>query len=82
MNTISVERDWVVIIAQGSEHDLQELNSQMRRLDLSCKLVGPLAIALLDGVSSRLAISVILAMTCVSISIEYFAIAKVRSMID
>lgn len=82
MNTISIERDWVVIIAQGNEHDLQELNSQMRRIDLFCKLVGPLAIAIIDGFSTTLAILVTLAMTCLSVAIEYFAIAKVYQSVE
>ena len=32
------------------------INSQMPRIDLFCKLVGPLAISLIDGVSTRAAI--------------------------
>jgi len=51
----------------------------MRRIDLFCKLVGPLAIALVDGYSTRLAILVVLSMTVVSAGVEYFAIAQVAS---
>lgn len=80
LNTISIERNWVVIIAQGNELDLQKLNSQMRRIDLFCKLVGPLVIALVDGFSSRVAIFATFAMTCISVGVEYFAIAKVSSL--
>ncbi|KAL1306798.1 hypothetical protein AAFC00_005457 [Neodothiora populina] len=77
MNTISIERDWVVIIAQRNEEVLQQLNAQMRRIDLFCKLVGPLAIAIVDGFSTRIAITVTFTMTCLSIGVEYFAIANV-----
>lgn len=63
-----------------SDHVLTELNSQMRRIDLFCKLVGPLAIALVDGISTRIAVAVTFAMTCVSVGVEYFAIAKVRHL--
>ncbi|PGH15243.1 hypothetical protein AJ80_05596 [Polytolypa hystricis UAMH7299] len=77
VNLTAVERDWVVVIAQDDEKSLQALNSQMRRVDLVCKLVGPFAIALLDGVSTQIAILVNLAMNASSILLEYYAIAKV-----
>lgn len=77
MNTIAVERDWVVVIALDDERLLQEMNSQMRRIDLFCKLVSPLAIALLDGVSSAIAISVTLTINVASIFVEYLLIAWV-----
>lgn len=53
------------------------LNSQMRRIDLFCKLVGPLVIALIDGVSTEMAILVTLGLNVTSIRAEYYAIAKV-----
>ncbi|QVM06658.1 hypothetical protein D8B26_001365 [Coccidioides posadasii str. Silveira] len=81
MNLISVERDWVVIIAQGSEPSLRALNAQMRRIDLICKLAGPFFIALIDGVSTQVAILVNLGMNLLSISVEYYAIAKVYQMV-
>lgn len=49
----------------------------MRRLDLVCKLIGPLFIALVDGYSTKLAITVNFAMNIASIAFEYFAIAQV-----
>lgn len=51
----------------------------MRRIDLICKLAGPLFIALIDGASTRIAIFVTLAINTVSIPIEYIAIAQVGS---
>ena len=53
------------------------MNAQMRRIDLLCKLLGPLVIALVDGFSTKLAIIVNLAMNCASVGVEYFAIARV-----
>lgn len=53
------------------------MNSQMRRIDLLCKLFGPLGIALLDGFSTKVAILVNLGMNVLSIVVEYFAIARV-----
>lgn len=49
----------------------------MRRIDLTCKLIGPLFIALIDGVSTEAAILVNLGMNIASVAIEYFAIAQV-----
>lgn len=55
---------------------LRTMNAQMRRIDLLCKLFGPLFIALLDGFSTRVAILTNLGMNIVSVSVEYFAIAQ------
>ncbi|KAK4543641.1 hypothetical protein LTR36_005286 [Oleoguttula mirabilis] len=77
MNTVSIERDWVVTVAGGDEARLSRLNSQMRRMDLFCKLVAPLAVSALDGFSTQLAVTVTGLITFVSVPAEYFAIAKV-----
>ncbi|KAI4728647.1 hypothetical protein E4T49_03604 [Aureobasidium sp. EXF-10728] len=83
VNTISVERDWVVVVSQGNTDDLQvELNSQMRRIDLFCKLVGPLSIALIAGFSTSIAILITLSMTIASVFVEYYAIARVYHEVD
>ena len=49
----------------------------MRRIDLLCKLIGPLAISLIDGFSTKLAILVTLGLSVVSVGVEYFAIVQV-----
>lgn len=49
----------------------------MRRIDLFCKLIGPLSIALIAGVSTNVAIFVTFAMTAASVFVEYYAIARV-----
>lgn len=77
MNTISVERDWVVVIANENEGMLQEMNSQMRRIDLFCKLVSPLAIALVDGISTTVAVVFTFGLNSTSVLAEYFLIAWV-----
>lgn len=79
MNTISVERDWVVIVAGSDENALASMNSQMRRIDLFCKVVAPLFISLMDGISSRVAIGATGGMTAASVLVEYFTIARVYS---
>lgn len=77
MNLVSVEKDWVVVIARDDKKLLGILNAQMRRIDLLCKLFGPLFIGLIDGVSTEAAIVVNFAMNIVSIVAEYIAIARV-----
>lgn len=54
----------------------------MRRIDLFCKLVGPLIIALLDGISTKISIYVMLGLSIASLPVEYFAIARVRVVLD
>ncbi|KAI5865673.1 Ferroporti-1 [Durotheca rogersii] len=77
MNLVSVERDWVVIVAGDDLGALSSLNARMRRLDLLCKLLGPLLIALIDGFSTKVAIAVNFAMNVASVPVEYWAIARV-----
>ncbi|KAI4720329.1 hypothetical protein E4T48_03505 [Aureobasidium sp. EXF-10727] len=59
-----------------------KLNSQMRRIDLFCKLVGPLSIALIAGLSTSIAILITLSMTVTSVFVEYYAIARVYYQVD
>ena len=77
LNTISVERDWVVVVAGTDEARLATMNAQMRRIDLFCKLVAPLAISLADSYSTQVAALVTAALSIASVSVEYFAIARV-----
>jgi solute carrier family 40 (iron-regulated transporter), member 1 len=77
VNTVSLERDWVIVIAHSDESALRQLNSQMRRIDLFCKLVSPLVIALIDGVSVQFAILVTFCINNVSMVVEYALIASV-----
>lgn len=81
MNLVAVERDWVVVISKHTGSDLGLLNSQMRRIDLVCKLAGPLFIALLDGISTPMAIWLTLGTNAASAMVEYFAIAKVYKLV-
>lgn len=78
MNMISVERDWVVVIANKNTEVLQLLNARMRRIDLFCKLIGPLAISYLDEcVDLVVLIWSLLVWNLISMFVEYFTIAKV-----
>lgn len=65
------------MVSEGNPEVLQVMNAQMRRIDLLCKLFGPLFIAMIDAYSSRVAIMVNFAMNAASVAVEYFAIARV-----
>lgn len=45
--TIGLERDWVVVIAGGDSAKLAQLNTTMRRIDLACKILGPMAFGII-----------------------------------
>jgi iron-regulated transporter 1 len=49
----------------------------MRRIDLLCKLLGPLVISLLAVASTVIAIWIILMMNVLSVMVEYICIARV-----
>ncbi|KAI8161003.1 Solute carrier family 40 member 1 [Colletotrichum sp. SAR 10_70] len=71
----------VVVITEGNEKARQELNARIRRIDLFCKLIGPLAISLIDGASTTIAIWVTLSMTLLSVVTEYLCIARVYQLV-
>lgn len=82
MNLLLVERDWVVVIASGDDHLLTQLNSQMRRIDLLCKLVGPLAISFVDSFFSlTMSVLFVFVLNFGCVFIEYYTIAKVHSLV-
>jgi len=78
MNLVAVERDWVVVITDGDEAARQSVNARMRRIDLFCKLLGPLVIALIAAASVSVAVYCTLAMNILSVLVEYFCIETVR----
>jgi iron-regulated transporter 1 len=77
VNLISVERDWLVVMTEGNEISRRKLNARMRRIDLFCKLLGPLVIALIAAASISVAIYVTLGLNLVSVAVEYLCIEKV-----
>lgn len=76
-NTVAVERDWVVVIAEDVGAERQQLNAVMRRIDLLAKLLAPVFISVIDDFSHVAAIWVVFAQNLLSVLIEYFAIAQV-----
>ncbi|KAJ5329630.1 iron-regulated transporter [Penicillium brevicompactum] len=97
MNLVAVERDWVVVVAGNNHEICAHLvalktcllialcvlamNAQMRRIDLVCKLIGPLFIASMDVISTDTAILVNFGMNVCSVVVEYHSIAKVYYMV-
>jgi iron-regulated transporter 1 len=80
-NTMSMERDWVVAVANadGQAYDLTHLNAVMRRIDLICKLVAPIVISLLlSGTSSvRTGVLVVGGMSACSWGVEWWCARRV-----
>ena len=56
VNTIAVERDWIVVVAAAIDVDQARLNAAMRTIDLLCKLLAPVAISLAQAYDTKLAI--------------------------
>ncbi|EGZ73985.1 hypothetical protein NEUTE2DRAFT_166054 [Neurospora tetrasperma FGSC 2509] len=77
VNLIAVERDWVVVITQGNEEARRKMNARMRRIDLFCKLLGPLTVALVAAASVRAAVYATLGMNLASVMVEYLCIETV-----
>lgn len=80
-STVAIERDWIVVAADALEVERQHLNATVRRIDLICKLLAPIAVAFVNAYSTTVAIWTVLAMNASSTFIEYFAIAQVYSQI-
>ncbi|KAK3398745.1 hypothetical protein B0T20DRAFT_453444 [Sordaria brevicollis] len=77
VNLIAVERDWVVVITQGNEEARRKMNARMRRIDLFCKLLGPLTVALIAAASVKAAVYATLGMNLASVVTEYLCIETV-----
>ncbi|PYH43799.1 putative iron-regulated transporter [Aspergillus saccharolyticus JOP 1030-1] len=81
VNTVAVERDWAIVVADALEIPRQDLNASMRRIDLFCKLVAPLFISLIDGFSTMAAIWTTLGINMSCVAVEYVAIAQVYASV-
>lgn len=77
VNLIAVERDWVVVITQGNDEARRKMNARMRRIDLFCKLLGPLTVALIAAASVQAAVYATLGMNLASVLVEYLCIETV-----
>ncbi len=77
MNLVAVERDWVVVITEGNQAAQRAMNARMRRIDLFCKLLGPLTVALIATASVPVAVYTAMGMNLASVFVEYVCIEKV-----
>jgi len=61
MNKIALHKNWLVVLAHDNSELQTKLNANMRRVDLICSIVAPLAVGVLSSLSTN-------AMACVMIS--------------
>ncbi|CAO3673525.1 unnamed protein product [Umbelopsis ramanniana] len=75
---VALERDWIVALAAGNSSSLTSLNATLRRIDLLCKMLAPLFVALLTSTATTMvAVYYIAAWNVVSLVIEYVCILMV-----
>lgn len=84
-NILSVERDWVPTLASPcvevttpTPYDLTHLNTVMRRIDMLCKLIAPLAVSMFVSTlgSERVAVVVVAAISTLSWSLECWCVQQ------
>ncbi|CAI4214107.1 unnamed protein product [Parascedosporium putredinis] len=76
MNSVSVTKDWIVVMTEENEHVRKILNARIRRIDLVCKLLGPFVVASIDDYSTIVAIWTTMILTLLSVGPEYKFIAQ------
>ena len=85
-NLLSIERDWVPTLANTSvdvqhpaPYDLTHLNTTMRRIDMLCKLVAPLAVSTFISLveSERIAVVVLAAISTLSLAPECWGVQQI-----
>ncbi|RDD36896.1 Solute carrier family 40 member 1 [Trichoplax sp. H2] len=75
---IAITRDWIVVISVGSKSALADLNAKMRRIDLVCAIVAPIAVGQLIDFSSMLVGAIFIgAWNVISFIIEYYVFIKI-----
>ncbi|KAK6290723.1 hypothetical protein POUND7_002264 [Theobroma cacao] len=79
--TILIEREWVVVISEGHPPALlTEMNSVIRRIDLTCKLVAPVITGFIISFVSLKASAMTLALwTTITVWVEYWLFMSVYS---
>ncbi|KAK8582537.1 hypothetical protein V6N13_069312 [Hibiscus sabdariffa] len=77
--TILVEREWLVVIAEGNPPSLlTDMNSVIRRIDLTCKLVAPVISGLIISFVSLEASAMAFALwTTITVWVEYWLFMSV-----
>ncbi|XVF08356.1 hypothetical protein REPUB_Repub06bG0219600 [Reevesia pubescens] len=77
--TILIEREWVVVITEGHPPGLlTDMNSVIRRIDLTCKLVAPVITGFIISFVSLKASAMALALwTTITVWVEYWLFMSV-----
>ncbi|KAJ3676476.1 hypothetical protein LUZ60_003888 [Juncus effusus] len=77
--TILIEREWVVVISEGQNAELlTKMNSIIRRIDLTCKLLAPVFSGFIISFISLSTSALIFAIfNIISVLVEYFLLASV-----
>ncbi|KAB2097583.1 hypothetical protein ERO13_A01G170500v2 [Gossypium hirsutum] len=77
--TILIEREWLVVISEGHPPNLlADINSVIRRIDLTCKLVAPVISGFIISFVSLKASALMLALwTTISVWVEYWLFISV-----
>ncbi|KAL5628700.1 hypothetical protein BROUX41_002091 [Berkeleyomyces rouxiae] len=81
LTTLAVERDWVVVLTTDEPAARARLNTRMRQIDLFCKLVSPLVIAILESMSTSVAILATAGMTLASVGPEVVFVAQIYNRV-
>jgi iron-regulated transporter 1 len=73
MNKICIHKDWVIVVADRDSNTQSRLNANMRRIDLICSIVAPLAVGVLSTVSNAAAASLAISLwSFISLFIEFY----------
>eukprot|EP00052_Salpingoeca_macrocollata_P023777 m.210051 g.210051 ORF g.210051 m.210051 type:complete len:585 (+) comp22103_c0_seq3:502-2256(+) len=72
VGTLAVEKDWVVVVTKKDTALLSKTNSTLRRIDLSCKILAPLAVGLIMTYAGTLAGALLIgAWNAITFPLEY-----------
>lgn len=76
---ILIERDWIVVISESQPPGLlTQMNAVTRRIDLSCKLLAPVAVGFIMSYVSVLASAIVIVIwNILSIGLEYWFLSSV-----
>ncbi|CAL8094766.1 unnamed protein product [Orchesella dallaii] len=81
-NKIVLEKDWIVILADGNEKKLANLNATMRTINLCCKVIAPLVVGQIIGTFNLVVGAIFMASwNVVSAVAEYYLLYVIFSHI-
>ncbi|KND02039.1 uncharacterized protein SPPG_02543 [Spizellomyces punctatus DAOM BR117] len=75
---VSVERDWVVVIAHADTSALSSMNAYLRRIDLLCKVAAPLVVSgIAEALSTPIAMLVTAGWSILTAPLQWWLIWQV-----